>query len=236
MAKLPFFCEDGLFLKDDFYVNDAVTDALIGELAWELVAITGAGTPIYATNADTQDGTYGVLRSITDGTANRGNVFRLFENGIMLGPKGGFFTARIRCHDVLAGNNFRFGLQDSVTATDSGVGIWVDCLAGVVTVQADSSHGDNTLTPTATTGLATLTGGTTIVLDTWHHFKVQWSGTNGQGGPKTVEAWVDGYFAGSIPCEIDNDEPMEFSMSHWDTSAGATLEWDVDYIQLFIAR
>jgi len=29
---------------------------------------------------------------------------------------------------------------------------------------------------------------------------------------------------------------MELSISHWDTSAGATLEFDVDYVELFIAR
>ena len=51
-----------------------------------------------------------------------------------------------------------------------------------------------------------------------------------------MQAYIDGYYAGSIPCEIDDDEPVELSMTHWDTSAGATLEVDVDYIELYLAR
>jgi hypothetical protein len=234
MSKLPFFAGDGLYIKDDFYSNDAVGDATIGQLGWEIVAITGAGTQQLVAGEDAD--TYGVVRITSDGTAAHGEVLRLQEDGIILGPKGGFFRARCRVHDVLAGNQARIGLQNSVTATDPTVGIWVDCLAGVVTCQADSAgHGDNTITPVL--GMVpTLTTGTTMVLDTWHIFEVRWSGTNTQGGPKTVEFYIDGYFAGSCPCEIDNDETMELSIVHWDTSAGATLEFDVDYIELFLGR
>jgi hypothetical protein len=231
MAKLPFFPADGLYLKDDFYGETAATTGLIGELQWDIVAITGAGTPAYV--AAEADGSFGVLRIISDATANHGEVLTLFPDGLHLEGQGGFLRGKFRIHDVLAGNQFRFGLQNSVTATDSTVGIWVDMLAGVVSVQADSSHGDNTLT---VTGIPTLTGGTTMVLDTWHIFEVRWSGENAQGGPAIVDAWVDGYYAGQIACAIDDDETMEFSMTHWDTSAGATLEVDVDYVELFIAR
>lgn len=231
MGKLPFFPSDGFYLRDDFYGETAATTGLIGELQWDITAITGAGTPVYVTGEDAD--TYGVLRSVTDGTTAHGQAIHLFADGIILGPKGGYFKAKMRVHDTLTGNNFRVGLQNSVTATDSTVGIWVDALVGVITVQADSSHGDNTLTPT---GIPSLTSGTTMVLDTWHVFEVKWSGANAQGGPKTVEAYIDGYFAGSIPCEIDNDETMEVSITHWDTGAGATLEVDIDYFELVLNR
>jgi hypothetical protein len=231
MAKLPIFCQDGLFLKDDFYSNDGIADTTLGELRWEIDAITGAGTVSYVAGADAN--TFGVARDTTDGTAAHGSAIRLAADGLILGPAGGFFRFKARIPATLAGNNLRVGLQNTVTATDSTVGIWVDMLAGVVTVQADSSHGDNTLTPVR---IPSLTGGTTMVVATWHEFEVSWSGENAQGGPKIVNAYIDGHFAGSIPCEIDNDETMELSITHWDTSAGTALGADLDYVELFLAR
>ena len=231
MAKLPFFPADGLYIKDDFYTHTAATTGILGELNWDITAITGAGTPAYV--AAEADGSFGVLRIISDATQNHGEVLQLFTDGLHLEGHGGFLRGKFRVHDVLAGNQARFGLQNSVTATDSTVGIWVDMLAGVVTFQADSSHGDHTVTAV---GIPSLTGGTTMVLDTWHIFEIRWHGENLQGGPANVDCYVDGYLAGSMPCDIDDDETMELSISHWDTSAGATLEFDVDYVELFIAR
>jgi hypothetical protein len=240
MAKLPFFPADGLYLRDDFYYSAAVTTGAISELQWDLTAITGAGTPSFVAGDDSH---FGVFRDTTDGTTAHGTVYHLLADMITLGPKGGFFRAKVRfpaaAGNLLAGNNFRFGLQDSVTATDSTCGIWVDILEGVVTVQADSAtEGDNTLTVGAAGEpiVPTLTTNTTIVLGTWHKFEVRWSGENAAGGPAQVDAYIDDYYAGSIPCLLDNDETMELSFTHWDTSAGDTFEADVDYIELFIAR
>lgn len=235
MAKLPFFPADGLYLRDDFYYSAAVTTGALSELQWDLVAITGAGTPSFVAGDDSH---FGVFRDTSDGTTAHGTVYYLLPDMIMLGGKGGFFRAKVRfpaaAGNVLTGNNLRFGLQDSVTATESGCGIFVTLDAGVVTVDADSAtEGDETLT---VTGIPTLTGGTTCVLGTWHEFEVRWHGENEDGGPAYVEAFVDGYHAGTIPCHLDDDETMELSFTHWDDGAGATLEADIDYIELFIAR
>ena len=232
MAKLPFFAPDGLYLKDDFLSNDGVADATVGDLNWEMVTIGGASTPSFIQPG--APGAYGVMCDTTDSTTAHGEVYRLNANSIVLGSKGGFFRAKVQLHDTLTGNNLRFGLQDSETATDSTCGIWVDILAGVVTVQADSAtEGDHTLT---VTGCPTLTGGTTCVVATWHEFEVRWEGENAAGGPARVHTWIDGWYAGPLECELDDDEPMELSITHWDTGAGATLEAYIDYIELFIAR
>jgi len=223
---------DGIHFKDDFISNDSVADAAVGTGRWEIVTIGNASTYSLLT---AQVG--GVLRSTTAGTADGdGSALRSFEDGLVLeGGNGGFaFRARYpaAAGNQLAGNNFRIGLDDSVTATSPTVGIWVDSDAGVISLQVDSAdHGD---TAASAAGVTTLTSGTTMVLDKWHLFRVEWTGTNGQGGPRFVELFVDNEPAGSAFCNIDNDEEVELKIAHWqDTGGAATLEFDTDFFEFW---
>ncbi len=228
---------DGLHVVEDFFSNDAVADATIGQLGWEIVTIGNATVWSFLTAQ-----AHGVARSTTDDTADGdGSALRLFADALILnGGDGGLFAARVRYPDItgnqLAGNNFRIGLDDSVTATSPTVGIWVDSDAGVLSLQVDS--GDNGDLATSAAGVSTLTSGTTMVLGTWHDFLVTWEGTNSDGGPKDVHMFVDGELAATVRgCLIDNDEEMECKIAHWqDSGSGDDFELDIDYYELFIPR
>ena len=231
----PYSLADGLLLQDDFISNDVVTDNNIGQLNWQTTGIGNAGTTAYVLASP-----YGVLRNTTAGTADGdGDTYHLLPDALVLGSAPGYFRFRCRYPTItgnaLAGNNFRIGLDDSVTATSPAVGIWVDSDAGVLSLQCDSAdHGDNAA---AVAGVPTLTSGTTMVIDTWHNFDVRWHGENAQGGPKNVHLWVDGWLAAVSVCQIDNDEEVEPKIAHWqDTGGAATLEFDIDYFELFISR
>jgi hypothetical protein len=227
----------GLYLKDDFLSNEAVTDAVVGELRWEMVTIGNASTTAFLVTTSTGVNAYGVLRDTTAATADGdGEVYRLDEDNIVLGPSSGYFTFKVRLVNFIGSNNFRIGLADSVTATEPTVGIWVECDAGVISLQAASAgHGD---TSAAAASVGTFTSGTTMVLGTWHTFQVHWSGENSQGGPKYAALYCDGYLAAQLHnIEIDDDEEMELSIVHWqDSGAAANRLLDIDYIELFIAR
>lgn len=228
---------DGLYLRDDFLSNDSVADAVVGALTWEIVTIANASTYVLVTAAAA--GEAGILRQTTNSTAGDGSNLRLDEDSFVFGPNGGGFAFKFRYPNItgntLTGNNFRIGLNDSVTATAPTVGIWIESDAGVLSLEADSGdHGDNSV---ALAGVSTLTSGTTAVLDTWHKVLVQWSGANGQGGPRYVEAFVDGEAAGSVLAVIDDDEEAEPKITHWcDTGGGDTVDLDLDYIEFWSWR
>uniref|UniRef100_A0A6H1ZSS3 Uncharacterized protein n=1 Tax=viral metagenome TaxID=1070528 RepID=A0A6H1ZSS3_9ZZZZ len=238
MATTPFSVADGLYIKDDFFSNEGVADTTAGELGWELVTIGNASTTAYLVTTNVGEGEFGVLRDTTAATADGdGEVYRLDEDNIVLGSKGGRFRARVRLADQIASNNFRIGLQDSVTATSPTVGIWIDCDGGVLSLQADSAdHGD---VSAAAAGVGTLTSGTTMVVTTWHDIEVRFDGENANGGPDSAQMYVDGELAAKLDgtIVIDNDEEMELSIVHWQDSGGAlAVELDIDYIELFLAR
>jgi hypothetical protein len=237
----------GLLLKDDFASNDAVADATISELRWELVTIGNASTPSYL--AQQGLGAYGVLRLTTAATANGdGGVIRLDEDGLIVRP-GTKFGAKIRYPTELASGNFRVGLQDSVTATSPTVGVWVDSDAGVLSCQVDSAdHGDEAALVSGPAGVkAGLTSGTTMAIDSFYEFRVECSSEqNAQGGPKSV-AFYGGLVGANgrpvmvhlatVPCNIDDDEEVEFSLAHWQDSGGAdAVALDVDFVWLWIPR
>lgn len=231
----PLMCSDGLYVKDDFITNDAVADATVGELDWEIATIGNASTIALVTSQP-----FGVLRDTTAATADGdGEVYRLFTDGLVLQGGNGGFQCRVRYPDInsnaLAGNNFIIGLTAASTEITPTDGIYVKSDAGVLTLYADSAdHGDVSV---AAAGVSTLTSGTTMVLDTWHTIKVVWTGTNGQGGPKYVDLFVDGEAAGSLLAVIDNDESVEVKMIHWQDSGGAVdLEWDIDYFEFWQFR
>ena len=227
----PYSPVDGVHIKDDFLSNDAVGDATIGELQWEIVNITAAST--YTTLAADPD-MWGTIRQVTNSTANRGSNLRTFTEGLVLSGQGGGFAFRFRypniTGNVIAGNNFRIGVDNSVTITVPAVGITVASIAGVLTLRGDSADGGDL--SQAVAGVSTLTSGTTAVLDTWHDVLVSWEGVNGQGGPRFIECFVDGELGASAFCNIDDDEEVECKIAHWNTS-GTTLEIDIDYYEFW---
>jgi len=223
---------DGIHLKDDFYSNDPVTDALIGELHWEFALIGNVSTVAYLTAVP-----YGAFKDTTAATANGdGMYYRLFTDGLVLGGQGGGFSTRVRLADQIASNNFRIGVDDSVTATAPGSGIWVNCDGGVLSLECYSNdHGDAPTAPAA--GVSTLTDGTTMIVNTWYTIRVEWTGENGQGGPRYVEMWVDDEPAAASFCALDDDEEVECKIVHWQDSGGAlAVELDVDFYEFWAWR
>jgi len=231
-AERPYSPVDGIWLKDDFYSNDPVTDALIGELHWEFALIGNVSTVAYLTQVP-----FGAFKDTTSATADGdGMYYRLFTDGLVLGNHGGGFAFRARLADQIASNNFRIGVDDSITATAPDSGIWVNCDGGVISLEVYSNdHGDS---PTAVAAnVSTLTGGTTMVVATWHDFRVEWSGDNGRGGPRWVELYVDNEIAASSYCTIDDDEEVECKIVHWQDSGGAlAVELDIDYYEFWSYR
>ena len=219
----PASAVEGIHRVDNFIANDLVTDNNIGELGWELQTIGNASVISYL------DGTAGSrpggLKIITDSSADGdGCALQTDDDGITFIASeqgGGFaFLARIPSADSgqLAGCNFRIGAHSALDATEPTDGIWVDCDAGVISLDAASAdHGD---TNAAAAGVTTFTSGTTMVLNEWHLFEVRWSGENGQGGPRFVELFVDGEPAASVLCNIDDDETAELKILHWQDSGG----------------
>lgn len=100
---------------------------------------------------------------------------------------------------------------------------------------AEAAAGDRQV---AVAGVSTLTSGTTMVLDTWHNFKVEWSGENSEGGPAVVRLFIDGELGAEIDnCLIDDDEEFELKIAHWqDTGSTDDLEFDIDYFEFLQNR
>ena len=229
---------DGIHVVEDFITNDAAADATLGQLDWELDAITTEDVESYLTGESGGAGigsTGGVLRLTGAGAGDgTGSSFRSFTDGLVINEGAGGFACRVRYPEItgnsLTGNNFRIGLDDSVTATAPDSGIAVASDAGVITCTAWSAdHGDQTITPT---DAPTLTSGTTMVLEKWCTFRAEWSGDNGQGGPRDLDFYVDGYLAGSRSIVLDDDEEVELKIVHWqDTGGAASLELDVDFFE-----
>ncbi len=231
---IPNSAKDGTLISDDFLGNSAVADATLGSVGWELTTIGNASTLAFVASQN------GILRFTTDSTADGdGEVISTHPDGIVLSGTQQEVSARIRYPDItgnqLAGNNFRIGLQNSVTATDPTVGIWLGSDAGVLTLQADSTNGDRSAT---ITGVSTLTSGTTMVLGTWHDIRIECSGENANGGPAVVRCFIDGELGATIDnCVIGSAETVELSLAHWqDTGGTADLELDVDYIECWLPR
>lgn len=225
---------DGTYIKDDFLSNSGVADTTVGELGWEMVTIGNASTPSFVA------GQNGIMRITTAGTADGdGEAFVLHPDAIVLSGSNQYLRALVRIPDItgntLADNNFRIGFSASVTATEPTVGVWFDCDAGVLSFDVASTNGDLTQ---AVAGVSTLTSGTTMVKGTWYTLELRMSEVNANGGPKTIDAYVDGEHAGRIHGSLlGSAETMELSIVHWQDSGGAaTLELDIDYIEAWLPR
>ncbi len=225
---------DGTHVFDDFHSNLALTNGLLGSLDWNRTTIANASTPSFIASPN------GIMRLTTAGASGDGEALHLEVDAVTLGGGDGIvLRARVRLVTTLTGNNFRFGLDDSVTATDGAVGIFVSCNAGVLSFDVASTNGDVTK---AVSGISTLTSGTTMVLATWHDIELRLSDTNVNGGPGTIQCFVDGEFGGEIgantgvPSLLGSTETMEFKIVHWDSGVGAAQVFEIDYYEAFIPR
>jgi len=231
----PISARSGLHVKDDFIIHEGVLTNTIGDLRWAMTTIGNASTASYPVAAAVD--AYGILKDTTAATADGdGEVYTLgVADEIVLGAAGGRFSFKARLADQIASNNFRIGLVDVATAGEPTIGIYAESDGGVLSLSTMSAgHGDNTA---AAARVGSLTSGTTMVLNTWTYIDVLWFGENAQGGPANAQMWVDGYLAAEVPCNIDDDERMEFSIIHWQDSGGAlAVELDLDFIELFIGR
>ena len=223
---------DGTYIKDDFLSNSGVLTATVGELGWVMTTIANASTASFVA------GQNGILRDTTQGTTGDGEAYTLMQDKIVLTGTNQSVRFRVRyptvSGNVLAGNNFRIGFSDVVTAGEPTVGIWVDSAAGVI--ELDAASAANTDRNQAVAGISTFTAGTTMVIDTWHDFAFFCTGTNSNGGPQTIKLFIDGELGATISdCTIGSAETMELSIIHWN-SGSLTAEFDIDYIEAWLPR
>ncbi len=225
---------DGTYLKDDFLSNSSVADAAVGELEWEITDITAASTFTFIA------GQNGIIRSTTSANADGdGGVLHLHPDAIVLAGTNQMVRCRVRLPDVNSNtineNNFRIGFGDGVTASNHSVGVWIDCVDGLLSFDVASTNGNISV---AAANAPTLTSGTTMVLGTWHDLALHMSEVNSNGGPKVIKFFVDGYHAGTIlNSKLGATETMELSIVHWNTnSSGEDLELDIDYIEAWLPR
>jgi hypothetical protein len=218
---------DGTHIFDNFQSNSAVSDGLVGNLNWEMTTIAAASTPSWV------GGPNGIMRITTDTTSGDGEAFTLEPDSLVLAGGGQMVRCRVRYPVTIATNNFRIGFSDSVTATEPAVGIWFDSAGGLLSFDCANTTTDKTK---AVTGVPTLTGGTTMIAGVWYVLELRTYGTNANGGPEVVQAFVDGYPAGEIKANvIASDETMEFSIVHWTGSTDPTI-LDIDYYEAYLPR
>ena len=220
---------DGTHTFDDFHSNSAVSDGLLGNLDWEMTTIANPSVPSWIASQN------GVMRLTTAGASADGEAVHLEADTVTLGGGDGVvIRCRARLVTTLTGNNFRVGLTDSVTVTEPVVGVWIDSDAGLLSFDVASSNGDQSQ---AVSGVTTLTSGTTMVLAQWYDLELRLSGTNANGGPKTIDCFVDGEPAGSIKnVLLGSAETMEHKILHWDDGAGAAQVFEIDYYEVYIPR
>ena len=223
----PLRASEGWYVCEDFIANDSVADAAVGELDWEIVTIGNASTLALQTGAPG-----GVLRVTTAATADGdGAVLRLFTDGLALGSGGGGFAMRFRYVTAIT-SDVRFGWQDSVTATDPAVGLFMFFDSGVASLNSDSTNGDQDVAAAAG---GTLTSGTTAVVATWHFAELIYTGGNGNGGPRLATLYVDGSPAtgvASLYPVIGSAETGELSLVHYQNTGGAAARIiDIDFLE-----
>lgn len=204
-------------LNEDFVGNDAVADATLGQLDWEIDIIANASTWAYQTGHPN-----GVIRSTTAATANGdGSSLRTFTDGLVL-PLQTEFWARLRfVTDVLS--SIRIGFDDSVTATDPTKGVLFKFAQGVASIRTDSAAtGDHEL---AVVAHPDLTGGTTAVVGAWLELHCKLSGrANATGGPDAADFYINGIHVGSLPCRLGSTETVEAKIVHWQATGGAAAK------------
>jgi len=228
--------KDGTHIFDDFHSNSAITTGLLGNLNWDMTTIAHASTPSFVASPN------GVLRLAAAAASGDGEALTLKADGVVLVGDGQVFRCRVRypnsvttgvVRNSLTGNNFRIGFGNLVTAVEHSVGVFLSSDAGVLTWTCANTTTDVTGT---VTGIPTLTGGTTMVLDKWHDLELRLTETNVVGAPYKISCLVDGYPAGEIVTAVlAANETMEFSIVHYQDS-GAIAHFDIDYYEAWIPR
>ncbi len=216
----------GYYVVEHFQANEGVADVEVGSNQWDITIIdSGADTLTYETDQGES-----FLRFTGGGGDNDGSVLSLDEDSVSVNQYGGFCKFRIRIPDItsntIADNNFNIGITDVITTGEPVVGLWVGCLAGVMSLYSHSANGDVTTAFSA----SKLTSNTTLVKGTIYNIEIRWSGNNGNSdpGPDTVVAFINGQEAarqnGSVL--LDGAETMEAKITKW-TTAADSLELDV---------
>ena len=157
-------------------------------------------------------------------------MLSLSDDSVSVNQYGGYLRTRVRIPDIasntLADNNFMIGITDVVTTGTPVVGLWLSCVAGVMTFESASANGDVSTAFNA----PSLTSGTTLVKGTIYDMELRWSGNNGNAdpGPSRLACYVNGELAGlqNGTVLLDSAETMEPKIAHW-TTAADTLELDV---------
>jgi len=232
LTPRPTSPTEGVHFVENFIGNGTITTNLVGQNMWTITASGNGGTATYGVTVTDYESPFGGLRHLTDGTAtNDGNAFTMLAASALFPASelgGGFaFTARVPtlAGNTLTGNSFYIGMHTSVTEAAPTDGISIQSVAGVLTLRADSADGSD-----ATQAFAagsTLTSGTTMVIDVPHQFEVHWTGENGNGGPRYVEAFCDGEPVAALTTDIDNDEAATAAIVHYVSAGNDTLELDV---------
>ena len=221
---------DGTYIFDDFASNESIADGLIGKLNWDMTTIGNVSVPSYVASPN------GILRLTTAATADGDGVALTLEDDILvLAGTNQVFRCRVRYPVEIPTNNFRIGFLDVLTSGEPEVGVWINSDGGLLSFDCANTTTDKTK---AVTGVPTLTGGTTMVVNTWHDLELQMSGTNANGGPDTISCFVDGFAAGQITGNvIASTEVMAFAITHWQDSGGADAQaFDIDYYEAYLPR
>jgi len=228
--------EDDFVIMTDGVTGQYSTDDVVGAMRWDITNIgNGAAVAPIA-------GPEGILR-ITTSTAAAGDGVALhgatdmFTFGGSGDKEGGFgFRFRLPTGGAVSGSLFRFGIDDSVTATDPAVGIFIKKNDdGTMEVQAESTNGDLS---DSFSGVPTFTSGTTPVINTWHQVDVKWWGENVSSGPAHVRVSVDGTEAAALDgVLIGNAETAEYKIAHFaSATTAAELPLDIDFYYAWQAR
>ncbi len=236
LTARPTSPTEGIHFVENFIGNGTITTNLVGQNMWTITAAANGGTHTYLTTITDTDPGFGGIRHVTDGTAqNDGNALTMLAltGKFKASVRGGGFAFRAKVPtlsgNTLTGNSFYIGMHTSVSSTAPTDGICIQSVAGVLTLRSDSAdHGDTSQDFAAG---ATLTSGTTMVIDVAHNFEVHWTGENGQGGPRIVEAFCDDEPVGSVLCNIDNDEAVTASWFHYSSATNNTLEMNLEYFE-----
>lgn len=222
---------NGLELRQFYGVNDQVSDNNVGSLGLQITVIGNASTLAQQTGTSSYGTT--VLRTTTAATANGdGTALHTFPDGLVIQP-GTYLRGVFEYPVELASGNFRFGLDNSVTATRPTVGVTIESDAGVLSCHTDSSNGDNAAdvapagqgvngTGQMRSAHPDLTSGTTMAVGSIYEFEIVCSGeANANGGPDEVDFYVNGTHVAKVPSSIGNDETVELKVAHWQDSGGA---------------
>jgi len=236
LTPRPTSPTEGVHFVENFVGNGTITTNLVGQNMWTITASGNGGTHTYLTTVTDADPPFGGIRHVTDGTAtNDGNALTMLAATAVFpnSEYGGGFAFRARvptlAGNTLTGNSFYTGMHTSVSEAAPTDGISIQSVAGVLTLRADSADGSDATQAFA--GGSTLTSGTTMVIDVAHDFEVHWTGENGNGGPRYVEAFCDGEPVAALTTDIDNDEAATAAWVHYVSAGNDTLEMDLQYFE-----